>query len=134
MEVKSANDGLLTNAEVLALLKEHKSDRATRRAQDSDSSERHQLSKRDVVEAKAMEYITESDCGQCELSAIQQCLRAVKSAGYDMTEGELLQLANHLPNTSVAVHLIVEDCYERLDEEKIDQLLEIMKEARPQES
>ncbi len=38
----------------------------------------------------------------------------------------MLQLINLVPSQAVDVHLIVEACEERLDEQKVDELLKIV--------
>lgn len=42
------------------------------------------------------------------------------------TEGELIQIANHIPTRQVELHLVVEDCCERLNEEQISEILEVV--------
>lgn len=40
-----------------------------------------------------------------------------------LTEAELIQLANHVPTSVVEVHLIVEECAERLTDEQIESIV-----------
>lgn len=46
--------------------------------------------------------------------------------GFELTKAELLQVMNLRPASLVEIHLIVEDCEDRLDEGRIQQLLQLI--------
>jgi hypothetical protein len=45
---------------------------------------------------------------------------------FNLTKAEVLQLLNAVPKTPVEVHLLVEDCEERLQEEEVESLLHLV--------
>jgi hypothetical protein len=101
MEIKSLNDGLLTNIEVLSVLQE----RAASRAGRTDlSPELHGCI---VMEQQVIQYIKESPVGGLTYQAVREKLAKVKALDYGLTEGEMIQLANHCPNQPVDIHVVM---------------------------
>jgi len=102
--------GFATNAEVKQVLEERGSDSAG----DKDAgipSERkvHAYLKEQCVRAPAQDRLKE----------LHEELKAFK-----LTKAEIVQIINLQPTTQVEVHLIVDDCEERLSDEQVDALLD----------
>lgn len=53
-----------------------------------------------------MNYISSSKAGKVSLEQLQKCLARIKRLGLGLTEAELIQLANHLPETEVELYLV----------------------------
>lgn len=121
MEVISFNDGLLTNREVLDLLEER---RVTRQA-----GKHHNIlfQDREQVELNTIRYLKTSAIKDTTIDSLLACLNAIKKLQFDLTEGEMVQIANHVPVEEVEIHTIVEECAERLDSNQIALLLETIK-------
>ena len=76
---------------------------------------------------QVLKYIQESVATVDNSSAlVRECLTALKKMELGFTEGELIQIANHIPTRQVELHLVVEDCNERLSEEQINDILEVI--------
>jgi hypothetical protein len=76
---------------------------------------------------QVLKYIQESITTVDNSSAlVHECLTALKKMELGFTEGELIQIANHIPTRQVELHLVVEDCCERLSEEQINDVLEVI--------
>ena len=100
MEVKSANDGLLTNIEVLELLLENRQKSAV------TTSVAIELQNKQSIEIETSKYISESSVGKYSSEIVRTFLSKVKSLGFGLTEGEILQFANHIPTRPVEIHLV----------------------------
>eukprot|EP00981_Chlorochromonas_danica_P012116 scaffold4505_cov165-Ochromonas_danica.AAC.6 len=74
-------------------------------------------------------YISSSKAGKVSLEQLQKCLARIKRLGLGLTEAELIQLANHLPETEVELYLIIENVNERLGEEGQEQLKEVIQDC-----
>ncbi|KAK3288701.1 hypothetical protein CYMTET_3831 [Cymbomonas tetramitiformis] len=67
--------------------------------------------------------------GPCQKQS-REILQALFTAleGYGLTKAERQQIANLRPATLVEMHLIIEDCEERYDEEQLEALLAYVEE------
>ena len=118
--IVSANDGLLTNIEVRDIL-------ASRRQQRKPEINQTQtdLQGREFVETKVLKYIEESiPTVDNSMELVRECLSTLKKMNLGLTEGELVQIANHIPMRQVELHMVVEECCERLTEDQINVVLE----------
>lgn len=111
MEVKSSNAGLLTNIEVLELLKERRASSKKSRKQSSSSSSHFdsvdELQSKELLEKHTIKYIESWKSGKAQTSeSVGAKLSAVKAMQLGLTEGELIQLSNHFPAHPVEVHLV----------------------------
>ena len=112
MNIISANDGLLSNIEVLELLKERKT-----------------ISNDDyyIVQKQIIQYISNATPIMTEDSS-KLFVTEMKKANFSLHEAEYIQLLNHCPTTTVELHLIIEECAERFTEEDTDFMLRLVKE------
>ncbi|KAG0556969.1 hypothetical protein M758_11G088500 [Ceratodon purpureus] len=116
MKVKNANAGLLTNFETMDLFKSRGADKATG----------GMLS---ASEMKVYDYLEKTPAGQQTRENITRFFKATEQ--YKLTKAEQLQASNLRPASAVEVHLIVEDCDERLASDAVDQFLEKIEEILP---
>lgn len=97
MEVKSSNDGLLTNIEVLEIIKE------SRLRKGKVTPEFHH---REFVELEVINYINKSKLKSIPMEHIRLCLSAIKKLNFGLTEGEMIQIANLGPESDVEFYLV----------------------------
>jgi DNA-directed RNA polymerase subunit F len=57
----------------------------------------------------------------------------IKEANLSLTESEVVQLVNLLPETDVEFYLILENCSERFTEDQINQMKEMVQRIRQQQ-
>ena len=123
MEVLSRNDGLLTNREVLDSLEE-------RRARREVAAHNNiALQDREQVELNALRYLKASTAKDATSETVVAGLNAIKKLKLELTEGEMVQLANHVPVSEVEIYAIVEECAERLDASQVELLLQTIRET-----
>eukprot|EP01038_Epipyxis_sp_PR26KG_P015233 gene15233-20525_t len=123
MEVKSSSDGLLTNSEVLDLIIESRERRNQYGRKNNNTIE---LQQREAVEIKTAKYIKNSRIGQLPSTIIGECISTIKKLQFGLTEGEIIQIVNLLPETMVEYYVIIDDCGERLSEDQINIIIEII--------
>ena len=58
-----------------------------------------------VLSSKVMKYIKQSVVGNTA-ELVRQCLSRLKKLDLDLTEAELIQIANHVPLFPVEIHLV----------------------------
>jgi hypothetical protein len=125
MQVRSANDGLLTNYEVLDLIKERKAQRDYWRKNTID------LQPRIALENKIQAYMKQSITKSLSFQQIQGLLQQLKKLQLQLTEEEIVQLANLLPTSEVEMYLIINNAAERLTDDQISVLLETIRSVLP---
>ena len=103
MEILSTNDGLLTNIEVLELINDRKK---TRALFSQSKNEFQTYQDREVIEHETRKYITSHQSAEHDFESIKACLRKLKRMALSLTEGELIQIANHMPSFQVEVYLV----------------------------
>jgi len=121
MEVKCINGGLLTNIEVIEILKE----KAESRSKTSSSTATQlEFQNREAVTSKVLKYGERMGYEKYTSVGIAKMLSQIKALDYGLTEAELMQIGNMLPRQAVELHPLIEDCDKRFDEEKLESLLE----------
>lgn len=133
MEVLSNNDGLVTNIEVLELMRE-------RQAAHESKYHTSLLENREHIEKSTIKYLQDKmkDTGKgkgatvamntqflaeiARLSALpiteKNSLRNVR-----LTEAELVELSNHQPKAEVELLLLILDCHVRCTEDQVNVIL-----------
>ena len=133
---------LVTNIEVLYMLKEKIESRKASIAGDPDheihkrSTAAKQLLHRDWIEERVYGYLKSSPCGNLELHKMPQLVSRLKRTkkkehdnterGFGLTDGETLQILNSMPAVHAELYLIIEDVDSRLSEEDQTRLLELI--------
>lgn len=114
MEVLEECSGLLSNSEVLDILK-------------SKTYKKHASLATIIYETT--EYIESSNAASLSVSDIEDFLKAIKEKNYELTKIEKIQIANIIPQNEVELHLIVEMIEERFTEQQREDLLQIIQDT-----
>ena len=115
MLVVDANSALLSDCEVLLLLKEIQENK--RKLKDNK-----QLA---TIAYESIRYLEDSAAAEVTPQQVKDFLIAVKDK-FRLTKAEKLQILNQRPNTLVELQLLIEENEERFSEEAMDQLLIIV--------
>lgn len=111
---------MLSNFEVLSLLNDmHK-------GQSKQSKTQKNLA---TISYEITQYLENTACAKQSPEIIESFMKALEP--FKMTKAEKIQLLNLRPQTAVEIQLIVEESEERLTEEQIYELLEVVKEHLP---
>ncbi len=120
MEVLDDNAAMLSNYEVLSLLKELK-------------DKGGQASNTATISYETTKFLEQKPCKLQNPEVVRSFMRAL--IPYEFTKAEKLQLLNLRPTSVVELQLILEELDERLkSEEEIEKLLEIIQNFLPEES
>ncbi|KAJ9587672.1 hypothetical protein L9F63_018888 [Diploptera punctata] len=114
METVNANAAILSNYEVLSLLQEL-------RGQQKRSNTRSQLA---TITYETIKYLQETPCCTQSPEIIKNFLKALEP--FKLTKAEKLMLLNNPPTSALEIQLMVEESEERLTDEQVDSLLQIV--------
>jgi len=117
MEVVDEHAGMLTNFEVLQVLKDVQTSKNGYRK--PNKSQQHA-----TILYSSLKYLHNTPCTHQDPQVIKAFNEAV--AEFNLTKAERLQLLNQRPTTAVEIQLIVEESEERLSEQQIEDLLHII--------
>jgi len=123
MEIVNESAALLSNFEVLALLKDISSGKNGQRK--PGKKEKNVA----TITYSTLKYLEKTPCGEQSTEAISKFMLALKP--FRLTRAEKLQLLNLRPSSAVEIQLIIEESEERLSEEEIDDLLEVVASCFP---
>ena len=123
MEVHSKNDGRITNVELLEILEERKEKRSKRPGGSMA------LKSRDMMEERTIKYLKESTMGAATSEMVNACFQRFKEQKWDLTEAELLQIANHVPKCEPEIYMIIEQCEARFSEDDVKEILDVIEEC-----
>ena len=123
---------MLTNHEVLQLLRGQSADRTAeetrapltgaRRTSSSISlGQTRELAYAAAINDDVVAYLEETPCASQSAAAIATFVKACEP--FKLKRAEVLNLVNEQPRTLVEIHLIVEECEERLTPEQTQELL-----------
>jgi DNA-directed RNA polymerase subunit F len=113
MEVVQENCAMLSNYEVLSLLKDNK------KAQ--NKKKRHQNTHVATILYSTLKYLEKTPCKDQSPEVVTAFMQALEA--FNLTKAEKLQLLNLRPSTAVEIQLLIEESEERLSEDQIEQLL-----------
>eukprot|EP00271_Cylindrocystis_brebissonii_P001860 TRINITY_DN12171_c0_g2_i1.p1 TRINITY_DN12171_c0_g2~~TRINITY_DN12171_c0_g2_i1.p1 ORF type:complete len:152 (-),score=47.94 TRINITY_DN12171_c0_g2_i1:261-716(-) len=121
MKILQANAGLLSNYEVMEILKACGADNPELAGSSMTGAKKS--------ECEVFKYLS-------DLPAVTQTYEAIadfisEAKPFKLTKAELLQAINLRASTAVEVHLVVEDCDERLTPEAVDSLIAIVERTLP---
>ena len=138
MRVIDARAGLLTNLEVAALLRQQAEARdaaeralplpGARRGSSATSTAWQAQQNVSLISEQVLKYL-DANCGTLTRLGVVEFLKAVET--YKLTRAETLSLVNCRPQSVVEVHLIVEECEERLSQEEVRELLRLCQALEP---
>eukprot|EP00908_Phaeocystis_cordata_P023969 Transcript_6435.p2 GENE.Transcript_6435~~Transcript_6435.p2 ORF type:complete len:174 (-),score=62.09 Transcript_6435:430-894(-) len=125
--------GVLTNYEVLHLLRAQSAERTAeetrapltgaRRTSSSQSMyQTQQLAYAAAINDDVVAYLEETSCAKQTAESIAAFMKACEP--FRLKRAEVLNLINEQPQTLVEIHLIVEECEERLSQDQTQQLLD----------
>ncbi|XP_071945332.1 DNA-directed RNA polymerase III subunit RPC9-like [Antedon mediterranea] len=118
MEIVDENSAMLSNYEVLTLLKELQSQGDGKRK----GNKMHQNLA--TVSYETIKYLEKTPCNDQTPEIIKNFLLAV--GPYKLTKAEKLQLLNQRPTSAVEIQLMIEESEERLSEDQIEELLQLI--------
>ena len=117
MQVASQSVLLLSNAEVLDLLKKvsSKSSKQSKKAQSNTAT----------ILYESMKYLEDTPAAAIpQVHMIRDI--ALKLKPFNLTKSEKLEIINHLPTSLVELQLVVEESEERFTEEQMNEMLNII--------
>lgn len=119
MKIVQQNGGLLSNHEVAQVLKD--------RGADPQAG----LNTRATASEKTVYSVLMKQCGGTIKSReeLQKVMEELKP--FKLTRAELVQVLNLAPASEVEVHLIVEECEDRLNEQQMDAFLQVVAKHLP---
>eukprot|EP00980_Cylindrotheca_fusiformis_P014777 scaffold4026_cov117-Cylindrotheca_fusiformis.AAC.12 len=135
---ESASPFLLSNSEVLELLRPSVLDRKDKKLGKGIPSKK-KYKHRDWIEDSVCEYLEKTPCASLDSSRREELRTALTSrkkaigknkksklTGFGLTEPEALQVLNFMPQEKVDIHLMVEELHSRMTDERQDELLELI--------
>ncbi|XP_044253808.1 DNA-directed RNA polymerase III subunit RPC9 [Tribolium madens] len=112
MEIVNANSATLSNFEVMKHLQ---------RIKDSRKKHKGQLA---TITYETLRYLENTPCAQQTPESIVECLKDLEA--FNLNKNEKLMLINSPPTTALEIQLMIEESEERLSEEQVEQILQIM--------
>lgn len=114
MEVLKECSSYLSNYEVLDILQNIKSNKKQKMTQ-------NQLA---TITYQTIRYLEDTPCKRQSPEKIREFLKVLEP--FKLTKCEKLTLLNVCPKTQLEMQLIVEDCDERLTDEDVESLLQVI--------
>lgn len=124
MQIVTKEPVLLTNYEVYAFLNESK-----KAKQDRPRSKGYKLEGLCTVEFECLDYLESSASKNQTAEHISVFLTKLKP--FALTRAEKVQIINTRPCNIVTLHVVIEECEERFNQEQLEQILEIIAECLP---
>eukprot|EP00276_Gloeochaete_wittrockiana_P006973 CAMPEP_0184644474 /NCGR_PEP_ID=MMETSP0308-20130426/1189_1 /TAXON_ID=38269 /ORGANISM="Gloeochaete witrockiana, Strain SAG 46.84" /LENGTH=128 /DNA_ID=CAMNT_0027073025 /DNA_START=118 /DNA_END=504 /DNA_ORIENTATION=+ len=87
---------------------------------------------RTQIEDQVLEYLKRTPAATQDTQSVARYISAIDTTFEGLTTPEKLQLINLRPTTLVEIHLIVEECEERLQESQTLYLLSLTAECLPE--
>lgn len=123
MDVINENSALLSNYEVYKLLDDIQNGR------NGQKKPNKYLTSLATITFETSKYLEKTACKDQSEEIVAKFLEAIKT--FKLTKAEKLQLLNQRPTSAVEIQLIVEESEERLSEEQVQQILDIVNETLP---
>jgi len=126
MEILSAGTIQLSNQECLQILKEVKTDHCVKKGQKNKRKNDRLL----TLVLETIKYLEDSPAGLQEQSHLQEFITHLQTFCQEenclLTKKEIIHLVNIRPQTPVEIQLLIEDSEERLSEEQVERIIEII--------
>lgn len=114
---------LLSNYEVLQLVLQANTD--LKSARSNKSRQNNHQSHLATILYESVKFLEESPCNLIkDDSVVRSIMEGLKQ--YELTKSEKLEILNHLPSSLVELQLLIEDNEERLTEEQLSSILELV--------
>lgn len=126
MEVLDEHAGVLTNFEVYALVSQ---DRAGRMRKKEGDKQLHNLR---IIQSQVIRHLESRDINLESQEFIQQCFAQLKAEPYLLTSEEVLHLVNVLPKSIAEIHLLIRNCPDRLSDEQVEEVLQLISLSPPE--
>lgn len=123
MEIIQENAFMLSNFEVYELLTDIQEGR------NGQKKPNKFLSHLATISYEAQEYLDKTPCHEQNAEQIEAFKKAL--APFKFTKAEILQLINHRPQTAVEIQLFIEESEERLGEDDVEKVIEIIRTCFP---
>ena len=117
MEVLSDVDCLLSNVEVLSFLREQRSKQVS-------MAKRSKTGNVATLMLETITYLEQTKAKSIKEEKVKEFLKEMEK--FRLEKSELLMLLNHCPTSDVEIHLLVEDSEERITNEQVEEILEIV--------
>lgn len=117
MEVKSEKHAMLSNFEVLGLLKDIQSGNGQKKPNKFQTN----LA---TITYETIKSLEDRPCAHHTAAGLTAAMKAL--GPYGLTAAEKLQLINLCPSSAVEIQLIVEESEERLTEAQIEEILDLL--------
>ena len=117
MEILDENAGLLSNFEVLQVVKEVNLELSVIKNKFSDE---HMFINTEKVE----KFLGKSPCSQQTPERIKSFLQVLSK--YKLKSSEKLQILNTCPMKPVDLHILIEECDTRFSDEEVDTILKLI--------
>jgi len=112
MEIKRSNVATLSNYEVMSHL--HK-------IKDRKNKTKGQLA---TITYETLRYLEKSPCAQQTTQSVVSCLKALEA--YNINKNEKLMILNNPPTTPLEIQLIIEESEERLSDDQVEEILQLV--------
>lgn len=119
MEIVNSNSSQLSNYEVLKHLQQLKDGRKKDKRQG-------QLA---TITYETLRYLENTPCNQQTPETITACLKALER--FNLSKNEKLMIINLPPTTALEIQLMIEESEERLTEEQVNEILQIVAQHFP---
>lgn len=128
MKIVKENAAFLSNFEVLTLLKGLQSDKKTSGGKAAAARTVPNLA---TVSYETITYLEGTACVRQTAEHIEDFLRQISALPFKLSKVEKLQLINHRPTSPVEIQLLIEESEERLSDEDIITLLDLVERTLP---
>ncbi|RWS20582.1 DNA-directed RNA polymerase III subunit RPC9-like isoform X2 [Leptotrombidium deliense] len=114
------NEKLLSNLEVLTILREMKSKKRIKEQKNVAT-----------IAYETCKYLEETPCKHQSAESVVNYLKVMKEKAFRLTKAEKLQILNQRPSTLIEVQLLIEENEERFSEEALNEMLAVVEETLP---
>ncbi|XP_039961177.1 DNA-directed RNA polymerase III subunit RPC9 [Bactrocera neohumeralis] len=115
MEIVNPCFSVLSNYEVMESLKTLK-----------DTKKKYGLRNLATITYETLQYLEDSPCKQESRESIHAFLTEVKNLSCKLTTTECLMMVNDPPTSALHIQLLIEDSEERLSEEQVNEILQLV--------
>ena len=84
-----------------------------------------------TIDFTVSEYLSKTFCPLLSPEKIKSFLNVLKEKNIDLTESERIVLLNNRPKSDVEFYAMIEDCEERFNSDKLQELMDIMNDLFP---